>query len=67
MDVIVEKNCNLGNVPIPNKKERKATVYAVMRSEEHSDDLVTCFFLLDDAIKYCKGKVGYYVIDSNVF
>lgn len=67
MDVRVEKNCNLGNVQIPNKKEKKATVYAVMRSEAHSDELVTCFFSLDDAVEYCKGKDGYYVIDSNVF
>lgn len=67
MDVRVEKNCNLGNVQIPNKKERKAIVYAVMRNEEHSDDLVTCFFSPDDAVEYCKGKDNYYVIDSNVF
>lgn len=67
MDVRVEKNCNLGNVQIPNKKERKAIVYAVMRSEAHSDELVTCFFSLDDAVEYCKGKDNYYVIDSNVF
>ncbi len=67
MAVIVEKNCNLGNVPIPGIKESKATVFAVMRSEEHSDDLVTCFFSPNDAIEYCKGKAGYYVIDSNVF
>jgi len=67
MDVRVEKNCNLANVPIPDKKESKATVYAVMRSEGHSDDLVTCFFSPDDAVEHCKGKYNYYVIDSNVF
>ena len=67
MDVRVEKNCNLGNVQIPNKKEKKATVYAVMRSEAHNDELVTCFLSLDDAVECCKGKDNYYVIDSNVF
>ncbi len=67
MGVRVEKNCNLGNVPITGKKESRATVYAVMRSEEHSDELVTCYFSLDDAVEYCTGKDNYYVIDSNVF
>lgn len=67
METRIEQNCNVGNYPIPNKKEAKATVYVVMRSCEHSDELVTSFFSLEDAKCYCEGVDDYYIIDSNVF
>lgn len=54
-------------MPIPGKKEIKGVVYIVMRSEAHYDDVVTVFFSLEDAKKYCNGDDDLYIIISNVF
>lgn len=67
MSIRIEKNNYIGNKPIPGKKEVKGVVYIVMRSEEHSDDVATVFFDLEDAKKYCEGEDSLYINVSNVF
>ena len=67
MSVRIEENNHIGNMPIPGKKEIKGVVCIVMRGEAHYDDVVTVFFNLEDAKKYCNGDDDLYIIISNVF
>lgn len=67
MSTKIEENRHIDNTPIPGKKEVKGIVYIVMRSDAHYDDVVTVFFSLEDAKKYCSGDDDLYIIISNVF
>lgn len=67
MSARIEENNHIDNTPIPGKKEVKGVVYIVMRSDAHYDDVVTVFFSLEDAKKYCNGDDDLYIIISNVF
>lgn len=65
MEII--NNCNCANHVIPGKKEAKGVVYIVVKSEEHCDDVVTVFFDIEDAKKYCGDDENLYINISNVF
>lgn len=63
----IRHNDNCANCEIPGYKEKKGVVYIVMRSEDHYDDIVTVFFDLEEAKRYCDDEERLYINISNVF
>jgi len=63
----IRHNDNCANCEIPGHKEKKGVVYIVMRSDDHYDDVVTVFFDLEDAERYCGDEENLYINISNVF
>ena len=63
----IRHNDNCANCETPGRKEKKGVVYIVMRSEVHYDDVVTVFFDLEEAKRYCDDQERLYINISNVF
>ena len=63
----IRHNDNCANCETPGRKEKKGVVYIVMRSEDHYDDVVTVFFDLEEAKRYCDDQERLYINISNVF
>lgn len=63
----IRHNDNCANCETPGRKEKKGVVYIVMRSEDHYDDVVTVFFDLEEAKRYCDDRERLYINISNVF
>lgn len=67
MSVRIVENDDISNTPIPGKKEVKGVVYIVMYGDMHYDSVVTVYYSLEDAKRYCGDSEDYYIVESNVF